>query len=248
MAKITLDQVRQELKEKNWLVLSDKYENLTSEMTFQCPMGHKVYASWKKMRTKLECPICSEIKGTFESTEIKTKEKGKIRILALDQATYTTGFAIFDGLQLIHYGKFCVKDEEDYDEIDRDIQVREWLISMIQNWKPDYIALEGIQLQDESSNKRIQSVTVFQTLARLQGILWETAREYNVPVEICHTAKWREACGVKGKHRTDKKRSMQLLAEQWYGIKATDDEADAIGIGTFVAKLKTCDKIIENWE
>ena len=43
---------------------------------------------------------------------------------------------------------------------------------MIENWQPDAIGLEGIQYQDEVSGQKA-SVTVFQALARLQGILME---------------------------------------------------------------------------
>jgi hypothetical protein len=31
---------------------------------------------------------------------------------------------------------------------------------MINNWKPDYVAIEGIQFQDESSGQKV-GVTVF---------------------------------------------------------------------------------------
>ena len=75
------------------------------------------------------------------------------------------------------------------------------------------------------------SVTVFQTLARLQGILMETCYSAKIKFEVCPTNTWRHSCGVKGRSRTDKKRSMQLLAKQWYDITVSEDEADAIGIG-----------------
>lgn len=91
-------------------------------------------------------------------------------------------------------------------------------------------------------------ITVFQTLARLQGILMITCHEAKVPYEICPTNTWRHSVGVKGKSRTDRKRSMQLLVHQWYNLKVSEDEADAIGIGrhlvTFIQKNTT----VTNWE
>ena len=95
---------------------------------------------------------------------------------------------------------------------------------MIETWHPDIIGLEGIQFQDEVSGQRA-SITVFQTLARLQGILMETCYEKKIEYIICPTNTWRHHCGVTGKSRIDKKRSMQYKAKSWYDITVSDDEA-----------------------
>lgn len=91
-------------------------------------------------------------------------------------------------------------------------------------------------------------VTVFQTLARLQGILMLTCHEEKIPCEVCPTNTWRHHCGVKGKTRTDKKRSMQMLVKKWYDITVTDDESDAIGIGRYVSQSVAKQTLITNWE
>ena len=70
------------------------------------------------------------------------KPKGATRILALDQATKITGYSIFDNGELVKYGTFQTTSD---DEIVRCVTVRNWLVSMINNWKPDYIGIEGIQ-------------------------------------------------------------------------------------------------------
>ena len=116
---------------------------------------------------------------------------------------------------------------------------------MIENWQPDCIALEGIQFQEESSGQKM-SVTVFQALARLQGILMETCFDRKIKYVVCPTNTWRHHCGVKGRTRADKKRSMQLLAKKWYDITVSDDEADAIGIGKYAASLGSVKMI--SWE
>ena len=51
-------------------------------------------------------------------------------------------------------------------------------------------------------------ITVFQALARLQGILMGLCNELNIPYEVCPTNTWRTYCKVKGTTRSDKKRSM----------------------------------------
>jgi Holliday junction resolvasome RuvABC endonuclease subunit len=155
-----------------------------------------------------------------------------------------TGYAIFDDTKLIKYGTFATSSDDD---IERFTMIRAWLLSMIVSWKPDYIGLEGIQFQEEGSGQKM-GVTVFQTLARLQGILMITCHDNKVPFEICPTNTWRHSCGVKGKTRTDKKRSMQLLVQQWYGVKVSEDEADAIGIGHHLVGYIQKNTAVTNWE
>jgi hypothetical protein len=41
---------------------------------------------------------------------------------------------------------------------------------------------------------------------------------------------------------------MQLLAKNWYNISATDDEADAIGIGYYMSSVVNKNTTITNWE
>ena len=241
MAKITLDQIKQEIEQDGWKVLSLEYKNLETEMTFECPNGHQVFAPWKRLRTRRDCPMCKET--TFQQNEkILPKPKGAIRVLALDQATKVTGYSIFDDGKLVKYGTFHTTSD---DEVARCALVKNWFLSMLQNWRPDYVGIEGIQYQDEVSGQKA-SVTVFQTLARLQGILMETCYERKIEYTVCPTNTWRHHCGVTGKTRIDKKRSMQHKAKEWHDITVTDDEADAIGIGKYVADL--CNIQVTNWE
>ncbi len=242
MARITLDIINEELKEFGWKCVSTEYKNLESELRFECDEGHEVYAPWKKIRTKRECPRCkqNEFKKLVES--VKPKPKGAKRVLALDQATYTTGWSIFDGDNLVRYGTFNTNIS---DETARINAVKNWMLSMISNWNPDCVAIEGIQFQEESSGQKL-SVTVFQGLARLQGVLMEACYALKVNFIVCSTNTWRNHCGVKGRYRADKKRSMQLIAKKEYDITLSDDEADAIGIGKYAASLNKIE--VTNWE
>lgn len=244
MSRIKLDDIRAEVEKDGWKVISQEYTNLDTEMEFLCDEGHSVFQPWKKLRQSRECPICKQNHYKNQDKKIISKKKGTFRVLALDQATHTTGYAVFDGKTLIKYGTFNVSGN---DEIARDHKIKEWLISMIENWQPDYIGFEGIQLQTEGGQQRM-GVTVFETLARLQGILMETAFAYDIPYKVVHTAVWRNHCGVKGKTRPDKKKSMQLMVKKWFDINLSDDCSDAIGIGKYVSE--TCSPKIEmfNWE
>ena len=239
MARITLDSIREELAQDNWQVISTEYKNLDTEMEFKCAEGHSVFAPYKQIRTKRECPICKANKFKNVSEEIKPKKKGAQRTLALDQASHVTGYAIFDNRELITYGTFTTKGE---DEMARLHEVNMWFISQLQSWQPDIVAIEGIQYQQAAG------VTTFQTLGRLQGILMETCTQANIPFRICPTNTWRAHCNVKGRTRADKKRSMQLLVKEWFDVTVSDDCADAIGIGKYLSDHYIRHTEIVNWE
>lgn len=202
--------------------------------------------SWKKARSRLECPTCGQniYKKTSEDTKIIPK-KGKNRILALDQASHDCGWSILDDGQLIKYGFHSVSSDEETERINK---LKAWFISMINNWKPDYVALEGIQFQDEVSGGPKMGITVFQTLARLQGVLMDVCFELKIPFEVCSTNTWRAHCKVKGRVRADKKKSMQLIVKEKYDISVTNDEADAIGIGIYMADKVSRAVTVEDWE
>ena len=241
MARITLEEIAQELAKENWKVLSTEYTNLSTEMCFECSEGHKVFTSWDKLRKKRECPVCKQNTLKENKPVLIEKKKGVNRVFALDQATHKTGWAIFDNAKLVRYG---VLEVEGDDEIKRFHEIKYWLVGMVAVWQPDIVAIEGIQYQTNIG----MGVTTFQTLARLQGILMEACYELRVPYKVCPTNTWRAHCGVKGRTRVDKKRSMQLLVKEWFDITVTDDESDAIGIGKYVAETFKSQVEIVNWE
>lgn len=238
MPRITIEQIQEELAPDNWKILSTEYKNLDSELIFECSEGHRVYNTWKKIRTRRDCPICAQNQLKDIENNIIPKKNNEFRVLALDQATKVSGWAIFSNEKLIKYGTFETQLEN---EIQRDIQIKNWLINVIKNWGIDFVALEGVQYEERFG------VTTFATLARLQGILMSLLEEMEVQYTICHTATWRNFCQVKGKTRTDKKKSMQLKVKEWYDITVNNDCADAIGIGHYAVN-KTKKPKIENWE
>lgn len=238
MSRITIEQIQEELTPDNWKIVSTEYKNLDSELVFECSEGHRVYNTWKKIRKKRECPVCIQNQLKDIESNIIPKKKDEFRILALDQATRISGWAIFSNGNLIKYGIFETQLEN---EIQRDIQIKNWLISIIKNWNIDFVALEGIQYEEKFG------VVTFAMLARLQGILMGILEEMEIDYTICHTATWRNFCKVKGKTRADRKKSMQLKVKEWYDITVNNDCADAIGIGHYAIN-KTKKPKIENWE
>lgn len=239
MAKIKIETIAEELAQDGWKILSTDYQNLDTEMEFLCAEGHKVYAPWKKIRTKRECPVCKQNQFKQNLNIIKPKVKGEYRVLALDQASHITGYSIFDGLKLVSYGTFEAKETNEDKRIH---EIKLWVMSMVENWQCDIIGLEGIQYQ------QMMGVTTFQTLAHLQGVLIDLCVELNIPYVVPNTNTWRAHCGVKGQSRTDKKRSMQLLVKKWYDVTVSDDIADAVGIGKYVSDTNQQKTKIVNWE
>lgn len=217
-------------------------------MEFICDYGHHIFLPWKKVRNKFQCPECLKITARPQSQIEVLPKNCKQRIIGIDQATHTTGFAVIDDGVLVRTGIYEAKGAN---EFERCHNVKLWLVSLITNWRPDHIGFEGIQFQDTSvkdGQKRSMGITVFQALARLQGILIDTAFELKIPFDICPTNTWRAHLGVKGKTRTDKKRSMQLIVEKRFNIKVSDDIADAIGIATYLYDQSRALVEVENWE
>lgn len=233
--KITLDQIRSDLAEKGWKVRSEEYINLSTDMEFECPEGHLVIAPYKKIRNKFQCPICNSnpLKKMDMSPIPKTEAR---RVLALDQATKISGWSLWDDETLLRYGVFKAKSK---DTIDRLVEIRQWLTNLIINYKPDIVLLEDIQYQQKIEGKAvfngeaINGVTVYKALAELLGVLQVSLREQGVDFKVVSSSTWRADVGIKGKTRTDKKRSAQVHVRDWFDINVTEDEADAICIGRY---------------
>lgn len=243
MSKLKIDDIRKAAIEQGWTLISEEYKNLNTPMNFECEEKHKIYLPYKDIRNKWECPICKQNKYYNFNSDLPRKRKEIQRTLGLDQATHITGYSIFDGAELIYAGTFETTEE---DEIERDNQVKNWLAQLIVSAKIDIVGLEGIQLQ-QFNNKMI-GVTTYQTLARLQGILMSLCAELNVNYVVCPPATWRAHCGVKGRSRADKKKSMQNKIKEWFDITVSDDVADAIGIGKYVNETHKKKIEIFNWE
>ena len=154
------------------------------------------------------------------------------RVLAIDQATSISGYSVFDNGDLVEYGTFESKGK---DSVHRIADVKEWLRGMVKEWDPELVALEDIQLQSPGGSAAI-GVQTFKILAHLQGVLMNCLNEMKIPFILCSPSSWRAHSSVKGKTKSDKKRSMIQIVEKKFGAKVTNDEADAIGIGLFATE------------
>lgn len=117
---------------------------------------------------------------------------------------------------------------------------------MIQNWQPDQVVIEDIQLQKFKSSNGMEgdAVVTFKKLAHLQGALKNYFYEIGIPYKVVPPATWRAYSDVKGANRTDKKKNAQIKIKRFYDISVTQDEADAILIGRWAAHEHKANDVI----
>ena len=221
--KLKYEDIKQEVVSLDWKLLSDSYTNLKTQMLFECPNGHENYYTMEYWRRHPECPICKSNKY-FQMNDKAPKSKG-FRILAFDQASIVSGWSVFDDNILIKFGHH---ESIGTSSVSRISKTKAWVASMIQMWKPDLIIFEDIQLQTFDGNEQ---VIVFKKLAHLQGVLKNYCYETGNTYKIVPPATWRHYNKVKGRSRTDKKKSAQLIVKELYDLNVTQDEADALLIG-----------------
>ena len=211
-----LDAAKDEVSALGWALLATEYKNLDTIMDFQCPEGHILQLTLKQWRKSPFCGICNH------NSIIKEKKKNSQRIIALDNATHITGWAVFDNKDLTSYGKYTTKSSETSDRI---LEMGDWLSNLLEKWEPNTIIFEDIQQQN--------NVTTFKVLAKLQGVLEYVSKKHEIEYYIIPPATWKHNAGVTGKSRVDQKKSAQLIVQRLYNIQTTQDESDAILLGKY---------------
>lgn len=149
-------------------------------------------------------------------------------ILALDQSSRITGYAIFINNQLTASGTFTVAD--DYIP-DRLVKIRNKVISLIEQYNIDKVLLEDIQMQTQVNN-----VSTHKILAEVLGVLEELCAERKISHEVIHSQTWKSGLAIKGRDRTAQKKNAQEYVAITYNKKVSQDESDAICIGSHYIK------------
>lgn len=156
-------------------------------------------------------------------------------LLALDQSTDITGYALFEDEKLIKYGHLSPRGEY----LERIVQLDDWLEEIIAEYGDNIeIAIEDIQLQEKGPNGGGRNyslgVVVFKKLAHAQGTILTTMTRRKVPYQVVPSASWKSTCGIKGKQRNEQKKNAKAFVLNEYGVEVPQDEADAICIGYHV--------------
>ena len=97
-------------------------------------------------------------------------------LLALDQASQTTGYAIFKDGKLLTYGKFSFDD----DIAERLVKIRKKVLALIDEYDINEVAFEDIQMQGNVAN----NVQTFKVLSEVYGVILETLEEIKVKYYI----------------------------------------------------------------
>lgn len=143
-----------------------------------------------------------------------------MKTLCLDQASRTTGYAIFDGQSLIKVDKFTLVNSNFGKRIN---QFRQKIKQLIEDNNIEQVFFEEIQLQ--------QNVDTFKKLAMIYGAALSLMEEMGLPYDIISSNTWKSKCKIKKTVRETEKQAAQKFVTQTYGLTVTEDEADAICIG-----------------
>lgn len=152
------------------------------------------------------------------------------RLLSLDQASQVTGWAVFEGGKLLKHGK--IEFSSSTDLCVRLFKLRAEVDKIIKDYKIDEVVFEDIQLQANRGN----NVKTFKVLAEVFGVLSELCAEWGIPQQAVLASVWKSGLGIKGADRTAQKRAAQQWVISTYGVKPTQDECDAICIGSYTLK------------
>lgn len=157
-------------------------------------------------------------------------------ILALDQSSHTSGYAIFKNNELYTYGTFTVTDS---DIGDRLYKIRSKVLELIEDFDIDEVVLEDIYMDGQ----RVVNVSTFKILAEVFGVIYELLVELKLPKTAVLAGTWKSTCKIKGKSRPEQKKNAKEFVLKTYGIEASQDACDAICIGTHIVKQN-----LTNWD
>lgn len=225
MAKLTHQQIADEVFAQGYELVDDsKYTSLNSNIIIRCPQGHLIETSLANFRRpSFTCPVCDkDVK--FVNPTVVPKKTG-FRVIAFDQATENFGLSIFDDNQLVFYSLYTFSG----DVISRLTKIKKFIAEIVLPlWQPDYVVMEDIQYQ-------YGAVLTYKILAMLLGVIEVACNEANVKYEVVSPNVWRKYAGTAGKSRREEKMLSVALVKEKYGVKVSDDVAEAILIGRYGA-------------
>lgn len=146
-------------------------------------------------------------------------------LIALDESTTCTGYAVFDDGELIEHGIFSFKSKN---VLERVSLIMEEIENLIDTYKPNNMVIEDVQITMNAATAK--------SLLGLQFMIEVYAHRNNISCETYRTTKWRKILGLSNSRSLDRKAKKQETIDyvkDKYGIDVLkDDESDAIAIGT----------------
>ena len=162
-----------------------------------------------------------------------------MKLLALDQSSRCSGWAIFDDEELIDSGTFTLKSD---DIGERLVDYKKHVEKLICDNDIEEIAFEDIQMQNQINN-----VQTFKVLAEIFGVTQEYLVEQGHSYHVVSSNTWKSQLNIKGKQRAEQKKNAQAYVLEHYNKKVSQDESDAICIGSCVILQNKNKKTAFNW-
>lgn len=154
-----------------------------------------------------------------------------MKIIAFDQATKTTGYAVIVDGQLTRHGVITAKASLDI--IPRMFLMTRMIRDVIYEEKPDAVYFEGVE------SVRNERTMIY--LANLQGMCLYSTHEAGYDVATFDPTVWRHELGFavgRGVKRAENKAEAVRYARDKYSVECGDDEAEAICIATVAWKKR----------
>lgn len=162
-------------------------------------------------------------------------------VLALDISTKSTGAAIFNDTELIHYTCLTATSTNVFNRIDK---ITDQIQQLIKKYKPT-----AVVVQDPLPAQSGHNMSVYKKLTWAQGIIGDLMNKYKLEFTYMFTSsQWRSKVGIstgRGIKRESLKSKDIAKVKELYNIEVNDDIADAILIGRAYTQ-QHCNII--NWE
>ena len=162
-------------------------------------------------------------------------------LLALDQSSNTTGYAIFKDGKPVVISHFEAKGKDLGERLE---WIRNKIISLIEEYEINEVIYEDIQLQAINGSQET-GIKTFKILAEVLGVVQELLTELNIKYSTVAPIVWKATFKIAGKGRTKEKQMAQAHIRSTFGIECTEDEADAACIGLHALSKKNSEF---NWD
>lgn len=152
-----------------------------------------------------------------------------MRILSFDQATVTSGWALFQDGNYVDSGIITRPKTENIDLRTKNMALE--LCKKIEEVQPNLLVIEEVQDQHNIS-------TVIK-LARLQGMLLGFAAAHNIQTEIITPTSWRGLLAYRqgpGVKREQLKQQSINYVKKNFGFDFSEDRSEAVCIGAAACK------------
>lgn len=153
-----------------------------------------------------------------------------IKVIGIDQSSKISGYSIITNGKLKKFGTIIADSKEPYDRM---AQIYTDFTALFKKEKPDYVAIEAVQMQGGNAH-------AFMLLSNVQGLLFSILYSLEIPFVVVEASKWRAHAGISTgrgvKRQQLKEQAMKLVADK-YHVEASEDESESIHIAYWLSDM-----------